>query len=235
MQREIEKKYLLKDKTEREALVKNLQALYPKMALKGTKTVISYFYEKAQSKDQILAAGKALLDEEQLAALSELVEKCDEIMVKCRSIDDTKYFAVKGAASGEDAVHAANRMEYEVILDQDLESINQAIVSAGIVLVSKWSSLRDFYSLDQNLKADIEFVAGYGHKAELELVIPDGDSVETAVATIDQLADKLGLYYASEALMGRMYNYYNQHWQDYFNTDNVFSDQVWKELGRDFS
>ncbi len=232
MQREIEKKYLLKNKADREDLVQNLKDLFPGMELKGTKTVISYFYKKAESKDQILAAGKALLTEAQMADLTTLVENCDEIMVKCRSIDDTKYFAVKGAASGEDAVHAANRMEYEVVLDQDLESINGAIVGAGIILVSKWSSLRDFYSLDENLKADIEFVAGYGHKAELELVIPDGESVDDAVATIDVLAEKLKLYYASDALMGRMYAYYNQHWEEYFNTDNVFSDEVWEELGR---
>lgn len=232
MQREIEKKYLLKDEADRKTLVRNLKELYPDMKLKGTKKVISYFYEKAQNRKQILQVGRSLLSKVQQVELAGLVEKCDEIMVKCRSIDEVTFFAVKGAASGEDAVHAVNRMEFEVVLQKDLETINQAITDAGIKLVSKWSSVRDFYCLDDALKADIEFVAGYGHKAELELVIADGESVEEAVATIDQLATKLDLYCASDALMGRMYSYYNDHWEEFFNTNNTFSDEVWQELGR---
>jgi adenylate cyclase class IV len=232
MQREIEKKYLLKDKAARCALVEQLYQIYPGTKLLGTKTVISYFYEPAESKDQILAVARKLLKDKELAELTKLVKHSVEIMVKCRSIDDTNYFSVKGAAAGQDAVHAANRMEFEAGLSMSLEEINQVIVDAGIKLVSKWSSRRDFYSLGQGLKADIEFVAGYGHKAELEVVIQDGESVDDAMATIDELADKLDLYYASDELMGRMYAYYNQHWEEFFNTDNVFSDRVWQELGR---
>lgn len=232
MQREIEKKYLLKDLADIQALVKSLKQFYPDLTHKGQKTIISYFYQKPNNKEQVLQVGRKLLKKEQLAELTKLVKQCDELMVKCRSIDNVKYFTVKGASSGEDVVHATNRMELEVELDKELETINKIIVSSGIKLVSKWSSVRDFYVLENKLKADIEFVAGYGHKAELELVINDGESSEEAVAVIDELANKLGLFYASDELMGRMYKYYNQHWEEYFNTDKVFSDAVWRKLGR---
>lgn len=231
MQREIEKKYLLKDQAARDAFVSQLKDRFPGFTHNGTKTVISYFYERA-NKEQVLAAGQELLQGKELADFTKLVKQMSDISVRCRSINETNYFVVKGAAEGEDAVHTANRLEFEAVMTQDLEEINAVITGAGIVLASKWSSKRDFYELDNGVNANAEFVSGYGYKAELEVITQDEGAAEQAQRDIDHIAEKLDLFYATDTLMGRMYDYYNQHWQEYFNTQDTFSDQVWQQLGR---
>lgn len=230
MKREIEVKYLLKDLTERDGLLAKLQHRYPAMAHTGNKRIISYFYEAGATKEQVLSAMSETVPQAKLAELTGVLENSGAIVVKCRSIDATNFFAVKGTPLGEDPVHAVNRLEFEVALDVPLETIDSQLQAAGIVIASKWSSQRDFYSLDQGMKAEIEFVSGYGYKAELELVIEDGESVEVAQQSIRDIASELTLTEASQALLGRMYAYYNQHWQEYFDTDKTFPDAVWTEL-----
>lgn len=232
MNREIEIKYLLTDKKHRDVLIGELQKVYPNSELKKTSVIISYFYKPAKSVKQILDSARAVLGDEDYEELNSVIKKASNLIVKTRSIDDTVYFVVKGAADGEDAVHAINRIEFEVIVDISLEQLNSIVVGSGIELVSKWSSKRDYYDLDKELKMDVEFVAGYGYKAELE-ILTNEEKVDEIVAEIRDVADKLDLTEASQELLGRMYSYYNNHWQEYFNTDKVFPNTVWKELGRE--
>ncbi len=232
MKREIEKKYLIADQDARDKLVAGFKDQFSQMEHTGTKTVISYFYKMAE-RDQILAAGTKLLDTDQLKDLTYLLDNTDEQIVKCRSVDDRVEFAVKGSPKGEDPVHAADRLEFEVVLDTELETINEALVSAGIELVSKWSSTREFYNLDADITANIEFVSGYGHKAEIEMLVEEGDSTAEALQQIDRLAESVGLQPATDALMGRMYNYYNQHWPEFFNTKKTFSPETWELLRKE--
>ncbi len=233
MKREIEIKYLLKSQAARDTLIEKLGERYSSLTRTGTKRIISYFYERGVAKAQILEAVTDLLDEPQLKELTAVIDNSSELMVKCRSINDANYFAVKGTPAGQDPVHAVNRLEFEVQLDTELETIDQRLQAAGIIIVSKWSSVRDYYKLDDNaMKAEIEFVAGYGYKAELEIVIDDGESSDEAIASLTELADSLGLVEANGTLLGKMYAHYNAHWQEYFNTRNTFSDETWVELGR---
>lgn len=234
MKREIEKKYLINDIKAQHQLVKDLKNRFPKLQHKGKKVISSCYYELA-TPEQVLSAGRQLLTKTQLKELEQVVKKSDNLSIRCRSIDDTQYLVVKGSKAGDDPVHAADRLEFEVVIDKDLEEINKVILGTGVKLVSKFWSERDFYDLDGNMKADVEFCSGYGHKAELELVINDGESVDQAIAELDQLADELGLYYASDELMGKMYQYYCDHWEDFWGTDKVFSDEVWAQLGRSFN
>lgn len=230
MQREIEIKCLLDGPAARDQLVAQLQQRFPQFSHLGTKTIISYFYQGGATKKQVSQAAERIVRPDELMELKMLLAKSDDLVVKCRSINDAKFFAVKGSPVGEDPVHAVNRLEFEVEVRMDLESVNAKLESAGIHIASKWSSRRDFYRLDDSIKAEIEFVAGYGYKAELEIMIQDGEPTDAAVQSIQALAKELGLVEASQELLGRMYNYYNQHWQEYFNTDKVFDAATWQAL-----
>lgn len=230
MKREIEKKYLIKDLKSRDELVSKLYEKFPKLDHSGRKTIISYFYERGIDKKKIITAATKMLNADKLAELNAILVNSTEQVVKCRSIDDVNYFTVKGSGSGEDPVHAVNRLEFEVSLELELEEINHLLQEAGINIVSKWSSVRDFYDLDSTIKADIEFVAGYGYKAEFEILINDGESPDLVIKLLDELAGSLGLVEANGKLLAKMYEYYNNHWQEYFKTDKVFDDKIWKSL-----
>lgn len=232
MKREIEIKYLLDGKEARDSLIDKLQELYPEFSHQGTKRIMSYFYKRNASKVQILAAASSMLSSEELENLTEIVANSSELIVKCRSINETNYFAVKGTPAGEDPVHAVNRLEFETVLTIELEEIDSLLRGSGIETDSKWLSKRDYFALDGVMSAEIEFVSGYGYKVELEIVINDGESVEAATRSLEDLAKTLELTEASQGLLGKMYEYYNAHWQDYFNTGKVFDQKTWKALGR---
>lgn len=232
MKREIEIKYLLNGKTGKNELIAALERVFPTHQKKATKTVISYFYKDGVSHEQILTVGKNLLMPEEYIELQSVLNNSDALLVKARSIDDTVYFAVKGSAKGDDPVHAVNRIEFEAEVHVSLEDVGNIIEDAGIEIASKWSSRREFYTLENNIEMNLEFVAGYGYKAEIEIVINDGDSHEDAIKSIETIAGSLHLTEASQELFGRMYAYYNEHWQEYFNTDREFPASVWQELGR---
>ncbi len=231
MTREVEIKYLLTDKSDRDRLVEAVREIYSQSKKTKSSIVLSYFYEPVESVSQLLAATQNLLEDVDFSELKSLLENSEELVVKSRSIDDVVYFAVKGASRGEDAVHAISRIEFETEINDSLEAVNGELVSKGLKLASKWSSKRDYFELENGIEMNIEFVSGYGYKAELEILTED-DEVESIISKLRGAADKLGLTEANQQLFGRMYKYYNAHWEEYFNTDKIFPDEVWSELGR---
>ncbi len=231
MKREVEIKYLLADKDAQDKLVSSLQEHFPRTRLLRKKVVISYFYKKPRSVDSVLNAGSQLLNEVEFAKLKHIL-KSSNLVVKARSIGSDVFFALKSAKKGEDAVHAVDRLEFEVKVNTSIENVNTVITNAGIELVSKWYSERSFYELDSRVNADIEFVSGYGYKAELEILTDDEHS-QTEEKEIRAIAKELSLQEASQELLGKMYEYYNQHWEDYYKTDKVFPAHVWSKLGRE--
>jgi len=232
MKREVEIKCLLSGEAERDELVAKVSKLYPaSKQVKSNVVIISYFYKPVQSAKQLLDVAKELVKPADLDTLRSLIDNSSDLSVKARSVDGEVFFTVKGAAKGEDAVHAVSRIEFEVVIESSLEELGDKLVAAGIELASKWSSKRDFYELEEDQSLQVEFVAGYGYKAELEIVT-EADEPEEAMETIRKTARDLGLVEADQKLFGRMYEYYNAHWQEYFGTTKVFDDTVWHELGR---
>ena len=162
-----------------------------------------------------------------------LIRKSGDLVVKARSIDDTVYFAVKGSPAGQGAVHAVSRLEFEVAVDISLDELGHRLEESGVQLVSKFSSWRDFYALDSALNMDVEFVSGYGYKAEIELLVEEEVSEDEHIERIRKIAKEVGIQEASQELFGKMYHYYNQNWQEYFSTRKTFSDEVWQMLLRE--
>ncbi|HUD06152.1 MAG TPA: hypothetical protein VMR18_04545 [Candidatus Saccharimonadales bacterium] len=233
MKREIEIKYLLKNELERNKLVANLQNKYPKLIHKGPQPIKSYYYENNPTKKQVLRAASVLLNEkERIEELENVINNSEEFVVRCRSLSDNVSFAVKGASAGKDPLHAENRLEFEAPLLKSLDEVNRIFQEAGLKIVSRWSGVRDSYSLDGTINAELEFMSGYGYKVELEILINDGESISSATEKLNELAKVLVLVKAKAGLLANMYEYYNANWQQYFDTSKVFNDKTWKTLGR---
>ncbi len=232
MKREIEIKYLLDDQQARDQLVAAALQRFPDMKLKKSSVIISFFYKKPPAKN-LETAIKRIVDPQNQEQVVRLIRKSGDLVVKARSIDDTVYFAVKGSPAGQDAVHAVSRLEFEVAVDISLDELGHRLEESGVQLVSKFSSWRDFYALDSALNMDVEFVSGYGYKAEIELLVEEEDSEDEHIERIRKIAKEVGIQEASQELFGKMYHYYNQNWQEYFSTRKTFSDEVWQMLLRE--
>lgn len=232
MKREIEIKCLLNGENGKQALLRKLKQAFPQHKKLKSRRVISYFYKAGATHTQILEVGSQLLNNDELTQLKNVLEHSDALVVKARSIDTTVYFSVKGSTKGDDPVHAVNRIEFEAVIDPSLEEVGQIIEQTGIKIASKWSSERSFYALTPELEMNLEFVGGYGYKAELEMLIDNNDSHQDAINTISEAAQQLDLQEASQELFGKMYKYYNEHWQEYFNSNKEFPPEIWQELGR---
>ena len=87
--------------------------------------------------------------------------------------------------------------------------------------------------MDSELNMDVEFVSGYGYKAEIELLVEEEVSEDEHIERIRKIAKEVGIQEASQELFGKMYHYYNQNWQEYFSTKKTFSDEVWQMLLRE--
>lgn len=229
MKREIEIKYLLADKQARDQLVRAISQRFPNTQCIKSSVIISFFYKKPSSQNLKTAIGQIVKPSEKAEAL-DLIHRSGDLVVKARSIDDDVYFAVKGSPAGQDAVHAVSRLEFEVAVDMSLNDLNSKLENNGVQLVSKFSSWRDFYTLDNMLRMDVEFVSGYGYKAEIELLVDEQDAEDKHIERIRSIAEDVGIHEASQELFGNMYRYYNQNWQEYFNTRKTFSAKVWENL-----
>ena len=64
--------------------------------------------------------------------------------------------------------------------------------------------------------------AGYGWLAEFERVVDDASQVLGARHEVAALMLELGVEELPQERLERMFAYYNEHWQDYYGTDNIF-------------
>jgi adenylate cyclase class IV len=65
--------------------------------------------------------------------------------------------------------------------------------------------------------------AGYGYVAEFEKVTDDALKVDTLKAELRSLMSELGVTELPQDRLERMFAHYNQHWAEYYGTNNVFT------------
>ena len=64
---------------------------------------------------------------------------------------------------------------------------------------------------------------GYGYVVEFEKVIFDTDSIDRTRSYILQIMAEVGVEELHPNRLDRMFAYYNDHWQEYYGTQKVFT------------
>lgn len=219
MQYEIEIKALLGSKEQADALLERTYQEDPSTSLISEQRQLNHYF-KGGTIPALIEQLRDHLSVEQRQTLETISQMATSINVRSRQKNDTVLLIVKGAVGGS-AVHAHDRMEFEGQVNLSIDELDEAIIASGWQLEAKWQADRKLYN-SCGLTIDLFFTPGYGYLAEFEKVVHDESDRANAHQTVVDVMTRLGVSELDPARLERMFEYYNQHWPEYYGTDKVF-------------
>ncbi len=129
---------------------------------------------------------------------------------------------IKAAEDDTGSANGTARMEFESKVDLSLEALDQILIKSGFKYLSKWSRERQEFKY-KDLNVTIDKNAGYGYIAEFEKVIEDPTLGDHTKDEIRSIMNEISAAELPQDRLARMFDYYNNNWQDYYGTDKVFN------------
>lgn len=220
---EVEVKTLLGSKEGAQAFVAKLKELDAKTKQTGGSNQLNHYFDEGGDAAKLPDALRKFLSDTDLTAFKEILEQSKSFALRTRDADGKLLLVIKAAKGDGDNQHALERLEgeYETTAP-DIDTLDEAIRSAGYDFLSKWSRERQEYGY-KDYTVTIDKNAGYGYVAELEKVVPDSDQATEARKQILDELQTLGVEELSQERVGRMFDFYNEHWPEYYQTDKTFT------------
>src|SRR6185503_16182832 len=133
-----------------------------------------------------------------------------------------RLLVIKGASDDTSSSNGTARMEFEAKVDLSLDHLDKILLKSEFQYLSKWSRERQEFKY-KGLNVTIDKNAGYGYLAEFEKVVEDpSQATETKSLIRDKMKD-LGVEELKQDRLGRMFEFYNAHWDEYYGTEKVFN------------
>ena len=164
----------------------------------------------------------SLLNENQTELLTQIIEHGKDHSVRTREADGKVMFVVKASVDDNSSDNGVARMEFEEALDISLADLDNILLEAGFEYQAKWSRKREEYELD-GVVITLDKNAGYGWLTEFEIVVDTHDQLSSAEEKIRNLMSDFNVHELSQERIGRMFEYYNKNWRDYYGTENIFT------------
>lgn len=157
--------------------------------------------------------------------LADLASRAMDYSVRTRlSEKDGKkvvYLIVKASVGDDTSSNGVARIEFDEPILLPLQDLDDLVMSCGFKYQAKWSRQREEY-VCMGITVTLDKNAGYGWLAEFERVVDDADKVAGAEKDIRALMKKLGAEELPQDRLERMFAHYNEHWRDYYGTENIF-------------
>lgn len=220
---EVEVKTLLGQRANVEEFVAKLKQSGEDFAMTGRSSQLNHYFDDQGDPEQLPDAVANFIDAADLQSLRDLLGKAKKFSLRTRDADGDILLVIKAAKSGEDDQHAISRLEGEYrTTAPDIDTLDAAIKKAGYDFLSKWSRQRTEYRY-KDYTVCIDRNAGYGYLAEIEkLVATEAEAKRTRQAILSELK-MLGAEELSQERIGRMFDYYNAHWSEYYRTSKTFT------------
>ena len=152
-----------------------------------------------------------------------VIESGEGFSVRTRKKDDEVIFIIKFSVGDDgDSTNGISRQEFEVNVDLSIDQLDKILLDSGLEYQSKWSRTRQKYGYD-DFVITIDKNAGYGYVAEVELMVGEKEEIAGAKKRIYELMEELGLEELGGDKLDEMFEYYSNHWQEYYGTDKTFS------------
>ena len=217
---EIEIKSLLGGEEKAKLLRQRLDEIKPEAKLVSKHKQLNHYFV-GDSRDSLHAAVSPLLSEEASMRLKKILNEAKELSVRTRQADNKVLFVVKASVDDTTSANGISRVEFEEEVDKSLSELDQVLLDAGFSYQSKWSREREEYTVGET-SVTVDKNAGYGYVAELERTVSDKAEAEEAKTELRNLMERLGLEELPQDRLERMFTYYNEHWPEYYGTDNIF-------------
>lgn len=162
------------------------------------------------------------LSENRLLELRDLVEQGIEYSIRTRSMNDKVLFVLKMSIDDTTSDNGIARREFEQSVELSLDDLDALLVESGCKYQAKWSRTREEYTFD-GMNVSLDKNAGYGYLTEFEMVVDDQNLVDTARDKIYDALNQFNLVELNQDRLGRMFDYYNNNWSDYYGTEKTFT------------
>jgi predicted adenylyl cyclase CyaB len=220
---EVEVKTLLGGKEAADAFVAKLKEIDGGLKQAAQSNQLNHYFDSHGDRDKVAAAVAPFLSDNDLAAFKQIIGPAKSYALRTRDADGRILLVIKAAKGDGDDQHALERLEGEYATTApDIDALDEAIRSAGYDFLSKWSRERVEYAY-KDYTVCLDRNAGYGYLAEIEKVVPDSAAAETARKEILAELAALGFAELSQERIGRMFEYYNSHWPEYYKTEKTFT------------
>lgn len=130
-------------------------------------------------------------------------------------------FVIKSSVDDTTSENGLARLEFEAQLPLTLDELDGMLEKSGFEYQAKWSRNRQEFCYE-NINVCIDKNAGYGYLAEFEAVVHSHDEIEEVKTKLHSLMKELELEELDQTKLAKMFDYYNNNWQDYYGSDKVF-------------
>jgi predicted adenylyl cyclase CyaB len=162
------------------------------------------------------------IDEDKHEQFKQLCYDGSDFSVRTRWADGKVILVVKASVDDTTSSNGTARLEFESKIDLSLEELDRLVLDAGFKYQAKWSRERQEFSY-RDMNVSIDKNAGYGYLAEFEKVVGDPEMVGKVKDEIRNTMSEIGVAELPQDRLARMFDFYNDNWEDYYGTEKVFN------------
>jgi len=218
---EIEIKSLLGSKENSDQLVEKMKKADPGFKTLGAHKQLNHYFTGG-SIDKLYTSLENHIEEDQKVLFKRLTSDVKNFSVRTRWADGKVIFVMKASVDDTTSSNGTARIEFESYVDMSLDELDKMILSCDFEYQAKWSREREDYKF-KDLNVSIDKNAGYGYLAEFENVIDDPTKAEDEKSSIRKIMSDLGVEELNQDRLARMFDYYNNNWQNYYGTEKTFT------------
>jgi predicted adenylyl cyclase CyaB len=163
-----------------------------------------------------------LFDAGKQEKLKRILEDGKNHSIRTREMNGEVFFVVKASVDDTTSENGIQRMEFEEKVEVSMDDLGKILEEAGFDYQAKWSRNREEYEKD-DFYITIDKNAGYGYLSEFEIETEDENQLSDAKQRILDFMQELELVELSQERLGRMFEFYNENWKDYYGTESVFN------------
>ena len=215
---EIEIKSLLGSRAEADRLLAAMKAVDPSFAKTGASRQLNHYFEGKGDWNAVL---KALDGEGDKKEFIDLATKAKDFSLRTRDADGKVLLVLKAAIDDTTSANGTARREFDKQVAMTLDQLDEIIINAGFTYQAKWSREREEFAF-AGANITIDKNAGYGYLAEFEMIESDPSKADGTKAKLRDLMKQVGAEELDQARLGRMFDYYNTHWREYYGTEKIF-------------
>lgn len=220
---EIEIKSLLGSEEAANALVSKMRAADTTLAVTDSYKQLNHYFEGGDVKN-LYSAAEMYLTEADKSKFQKIAAEGKDISVRTREMNGTVILVLKASVDDTTSANGTARIECESTIPLSLDALDQLVLGAGFHYQAKWSRERTEYKLGgKDVTVCLDKNAGYGYVAEFEKVIDDATHADAVKAELRELMQEFGVEELPQDRLERMFAHYNQHWAEYYGTNNVFT------------
>jgi adenylate cyclase class IV len=221
---EIEVKSLLGSSGNAQKLLQRMKKQDPSLFLVETSSQLNhYFIDGSLEKLKGSIQNQLTHAEDERNQIQTVVEAAAPFSVRTRKHNNTVLLIVKSTIDDTTSENGTARIEIEIPTPElSLEELDNLVLNSGFSYQAKWSRYREEYTY-KSYSVCIDKNAGYGFLAEFESIVDKEDNVAHVKKALRNELAVLRIEELSQKRLEKMFTYYNNNWQEYYGTDNIFT------------